>query len=142
MNTALRRFSDWEALCRQCGYRARSMAVELHISLRHLQRVFAEQRNPSPQFWASRLRILDAIPKLQSGLSIKETAYELGYKHPAQFTRDFKRALQQPPSQWIPTHSPTDLNSLRQTLTRPNPPQNEPETNPHSHLQSWRYIRG
>jgi len=67
---------------------------------------------PDPEYsyrWLNELRQIDAASMISDGKSVKETALELGYKHPAHFSRDFKRSHGQPPTAAQSTISPPSL---------------------------------
>ena len=52
----------------------------------------------SPLYWMNRLRQVRGLALLNQGMSVKETAYELGYRQTSHFSREFKRFHGVPPS--------------------------------------------
>nr|WP_246232144.1 helix-turn-helix transcriptional regulator [Nakamurella aerolata] len=79
-------------------------AVELArpagLSVRTLQRLFAEYAGASPTWVIRRYRLIDAAERVRAGESVvwADVAAELGYADQAHLTRDFSRALGSPPS--------------------------------------------
>jgi AraC-like DNA-binding protein len=81
-----------------CEYRTARLARELDMTSRHLQRIFASALRRRPQEWLNQQRMLAAQQLLVTGHGIKATAYQLGFGHPSQFTRDFRRHFGMTPS--------------------------------------------
>lgn len=52
----------------------------------------------TPLQYQKSLRLNVAREKLQSGLSVSETAYQIGYESPSQFSREYKRQFGENPS--------------------------------------------
>lgn len=81
---------DWEGLAHKAGYSPTALANLCHVSLRQLQRHFRLAFNVGVRDWLIRLRLTKAHALLMSAQSVKEVAFELGYKQLSHFSRDFK----------------------------------------------------
>lgn len=66
--------------------------------------VFPEKMGKHPKAWLSEQRQQRANELIQGGSSVKETAAQLGYKHPSHLTNEFKK-------QWgcCPTDKPAPM---------------------------------
>lgn len=93
MYLRLLKVKDWEALARQTGFDPASMAVQCRVSLRHLQRFFADRFHQTPRQWCTLLRCRLAADLLAQGYSTKAAAAELGFSSQAHFCHQFKRCL-------------------------------------------------
>jgi AraC family transcriptional regulator, exoenzyme S synthesis regulatory protein ExsA len=81
-----------------CGYRLQDLARVCHVSMRTLQRHFRKHYNTTLSEWMRELRLERARILLTQAESVKYVAFELGYKQPSHFTRDFKGRFGVPPS--------------------------------------------
>lgn len=69
----------------------RSLCEYLQISPSTLGRMFRKHVGKSPSFYHQSLKMNQAKALLHSGkMSVKEIAYQLGYRHPNDFSRAFK----------------------------------------------------
>ena len=82
-------------------YDARELARLFEISPRQLQRKFNRYLKRSPQDWLNEQRIIAARRLLLSGGTVKEVAFELGFKQVSHFCRQFKTYHRMTPSQFI-----------------------------------------
>ena len=104
---------DWDGLARQAKYRAGELAGICQISLRTLERHFRKQYNLKVGRWLKELRMSDAYQKLQQGDSVKEVAFDLGYKQHSHFSRDFKNRFGVSPSFRLPLIAYTKSSGTR-----------------------------
>jgi len=75
-----------------------SVCDYLHLSASTLDRIFRRHLAESPYVYYQRLRMKHARELLRSGLaSVKEVAYNLGYRHPNNFSRAFKMFTEEKP---------------------------------------------
>jgi AraC-like DNA-binding protein len=81
----------WEELAEAAHFNAKELARLCQVSTRQLQRDFRRCLGRSPQDWLNERRILAARELLLAGQSIKWVAFELGFKQPSHFCRQFKR---------------------------------------------------
>jgi len=91
MSSRLARISDWGGLAKRAQYNAKELAALCHVSLRQLERYYKQSFDQSPQTWLNETRLKAAQEFLLQGLTVKETAYSLGFKQPSHFCREFKR---------------------------------------------------
>jgi AraC-like DNA-binding protein len=90
MGSRMTRIGDWDLLASKAGYDARQLASICQISIRQLERFFRQSFESSPQAWLNRVRLSVAQQLLMQGLTVKETAYRLGFKQPSHFCRQFR----------------------------------------------------
>jgi AraC-like DNA-binding protein len=83
-------YKDWAALAEQGKYRAPAVAALLRISLRQLERHCKRQFGCSPQSWLNERRMISASRMLAKAESVKQVAFDLGFKRPSHFCRLFK----------------------------------------------------
>jgi transcriptional regulator GlxA family with amidase domain len=83
--------ATWESLAGEAQYRAGDLARLVGVSLRTLQRYFRAKYNCTISDWLRELRLESARARLPTCASVKEVAFDLGYKQPSHFTRDFKQ---------------------------------------------------
>jgi AraC family transcriptional regulator len=93
--------NDWERLASVAHYDAKELAALCKLSVRQLQRDFRRQFARSPQDWLNEQRITAARQPLLSGLPVKVVAFDLGFKQPSHFCRQFKFYLKLTPSQFV-----------------------------------------
>jgi transcriptional regulator GlxA family with amidase domain len=89
--------ATWESLAEKAQFRASDLARLLGISLRTLQRYFRAKYDCTVSDWLRELRLALAHARLPTCSSVKEVAFDLGYKQPSHFTRDFKQRFGVPP---------------------------------------------
>jgi transcriptional regulator GlxA family with amidase domain len=90
MSSRLGFVQEWEVLAQKAGYRARELADLCQISLRTLERHFQKHYGVTVSHWLRELRLKQAYSVLQTGKSVKEVAFEHGYKQVSHFSREFK----------------------------------------------------
>ena len=98
MKSRLCQVKDWAELARTANYRASELAKDCGVSTRELERFFLAATGKHPHDWLNQLRQMQGRLLIACGKSVKEAAFELGYKHPAHFTRDFKQFHGIPPT--------------------------------------------
>lgn len=92
---------DWAVLSEKAGYSARRLAKLCGVSMRHLRREFHRNVGCAPQAWLDGRRVLLAKGMLMQGESVKQVAYELGFKQPTHFSRKFRECHQVSPSEYL-----------------------------------------
>lgn len=90
----------WEQLAETARYDAKELARLCHLSVRQLERDFHHHLGRPPQDWLNERRVKAAQQLLLSGEPVKAVAFELGFKQPSHFCRQFKSQLNLTPSQF------------------------------------------
>lgn len=88
---------SWEQLAKEAQFRPHALADVCGVSMRTLQRYFRAQYDQTVSDWLREVRLNEALNFLKACDSVKEVAFELGYKQPSHFTRDFKKRFGVPP---------------------------------------------
>jgi transcriptional regulator GlxA family with amidase domain len=83
--------NEWPAKARAAGWCAGKLAVLCNVSLRTLERHFLKEMGKSPKGWLKEHRQNTAAKLIGEGRTVKAVASALGYRHPGQFSRDFRR---------------------------------------------------
>ena len=99
MRSRLDAIADWKRVARKCGYRVDKIAQNVGLTTREIERYFSKRYRLSPKEWVDNLRMADARRCLQRGMTIKEVALRLGFKHAQDFSRAYGRINGAPPSQ-------------------------------------------
>jgi transcriptional regulator GlxA family with amidase domain len=90
MSSRLGFVQEWEVLANKASFRARELADLCQTSLRTLERHFQKNYSVTVSEWLRELRLKQAYAVLQTGKSVKEVAFEHGYKQVSHFSREFK----------------------------------------------------
>ena len=91
---------NWESLAHQCSYRVSRLAKLCQVSVRTLQRHFRKYYDLTLSEWLRELRLEQSRSMLKDAPCVKMVAFDLGYKQPSHFTRDFKLRYGIPPKTW------------------------------------------
>jgi AraC-like DNA-binding protein len=115
MSSRLEFVQQWEALAVKAGYRPSDLAALCQISLRTLERHFQKNYGVTVSQWMRELRLGKAYQTLIQGKSVKEAAFDHGYKQVSHFSREFKNHFGVSPSFLLTRNSPAErAMSLRQ----------------------------
>lgn len=90
MSQRLKSVQEWEPLAQQAQFRAHELAFLCQVSLRTLQRHFKIHYGHTVSGWLREVRLRKAYSGLVQGATVKEMAFDLGYKQLSHFSRDFK----------------------------------------------------
>ena len=90
MNTPLKYIQNWVERAEEANWHVSLLAKKCDVSVRTLERYLKKETGKSPKAWLLEQRQLIAREKLKEGLSVKEAASALGYKHSNNFSRSFK----------------------------------------------------
>jgi len=83
------------------AFTIRDLAVEVHLSSSHLQRLFKQQTGIPMGEWLNEQRLRKAANLLtNSYMSVKEIAHTVGYEHASSFVRAFGRRFAQAPARY------------------------------------------
>src|SRR4051812_23412372 len=91
----------WLSMARQSGYNANILAELCQRSTRQLDRYCNELFECSTQEWLNQRRCIDASALLRNACSVKEVAFQLGFKQTSHFTRQFKNFYGVTPSEFV-----------------------------------------
>ena len=91
---------QWDELAVTADYDCRKLAQLCDRSVRQLERRFHAFFGCPPQAWLNEQRIKAAQQLLLSGHPVKVVAFELGFKQPSHFCRQFKSQFQLTQSQF------------------------------------------
>jgi AraC family transcriptional regulator len=105
METLLRTGRHWEELAVTARYDAKVLARLCGLSARQLQREYRRVLQCSPQSWLNERRMAAARSMLQAGVPVKRVAFELGFKQPSHFCRQFKSYNRLTPSEFAATRT-------------------------------------
>jgi transcriptional regulator GlxA family with amidase domain len=98
MNTKLNYIQNWQELAKVTNWQAAALAKKCGVSVRTLERHFIKKMGISPKAWLAEIRQNQTVALLKKGLSIKEVASILQYKHPSHLTNAFKKQCGHYPS--------------------------------------------
>jgi AraC-like DNA-binding protein len=79
-----------DALCSRAG-----------VSKRTMERIFQREVGMSFETWRRQARLMKAVELLVSGCTVKEVAFEVGYKQPSAFVEMFRTSLGATPKAWV-----------------------------------------
>ena len=110
MNTKLDQIRDWPQQAKRAGWSVKKLADLCDVSMRVLQRHFTKNMGLTPKAWMKECRQRQAVNLLQASSRMKEKSAELGYKHPAHFSQDFKKHWGCCPTKFNQNLKPQSLN--------------------------------
>jgi AraC-like DNA-binding protein len=90
MNTCLLNIENWLELAKKSQWKVLALAKECKRSVRTLEIFFQKHFKKSPKRWMIEERQRQAIQRLNAGNTVKQTAFDLCYKHPSHLTNDVK----------------------------------------------------
>ena len=93
---------DWEAIARGARFRPSEMAARCSMSLRQLERHFANRFHMTPGQWTRDLRLRLAQELISQGSSNKIVVAELGFRDSPHLCREFKRRCGTTPQHTAP----------------------------------------
>jgi AraC-like DNA-binding protein len=77
------------------------MCTQGGVSKRTIERLFQREVGMSFETWRRQARLMKAVELLVSGCSVKEVAFEVGYKQPSAFVEMFRASLGSTPKAWV-----------------------------------------
>jgi AraC-like DNA-binding protein len=78
-----------------------SLCADVGVSVRTMERAFRKDVGTGFESWRRQVRLTKAVELLASGRSIKEVAYEVGYRQSSAFVEMFRRTFGATPKAWI-----------------------------------------
>ena len=97
MSARLFRQPDWEKVAVEAGFQPKQMAALCGISLRHLERYFANAFQQTPTVWIRDLRCRLAMGLIGQGYSNKEVVTKLKFGSSSHFCHDFRKSYARSP---------------------------------------------
>lgn len=91
MSNRINSEQEWLPLAKEANWSVEKLAVNCGVSSRTLERHFKETMGKTPKAWLSEQRHKQAMKLLRDGLLVKETSSQVGYQHPNNFAREFKK---------------------------------------------------
>ncbi len=104
INQRLLRIQDWEKLAKQAEFQPATMAALCPISLRQMERFFAERFAKTPRKWARTLKCRLARQLIAEGWSNKAVAAELRFGNQSHLCHEFKRLYGVSPQTFAPLY--------------------------------------
>lgn len=89
---------EWANLARKAGFRVSLLAKSVNVSRQHLGRYFQQSFGVHPKAWLARQMVHDAQSHLRNREPIKEFYEVLGFRHPNNFARSFRRLTKRKPT--------------------------------------------
>lgn len=83
------------------NYALQDFALQCNVSVSYIKDLFSRYAGVSPKAYYSKLRCEEAVRLLESGMTVQETAEELGFSSPSYFSEFFKKHLGIPPARFI-----------------------------------------
>ncbi|HLY20331.1 MAG TPA: helix-turn-helix transcriptional regulator [Bryobacteraceae bacterium] len=78
----------------------RSLCARAGVSVRTIERVFRKEVGADFTVWRRQARLMRAAALLAGGSSVKEAAFETGYRQPSAFVEMFRRTFGATPKAW------------------------------------------
>jgi methylphosphotriester-DNA--protein-cysteine methyltransferase len=102
MSARLKYINNWLELAEKAKWSGIGLSKMCGVSTRTLHRYFIEEFEMTPRCWLKLQRQRKGFELLNNGLSVKATAFQLGYRSSEAFSREFKRNCGKPPSRALP----------------------------------------
>jgi AraC-like DNA-binding protein len=78
-----------------------ALCAKVGVSVRTIERAFLKDVGISFEAWRRQVRLTRAVEYLVSGCSIKQVAFNIGYRQPSAFVEMFRRTFGATPKAWI-----------------------------------------
>jgi AraC-like DNA-binding protein len=91
----------WTEMARRARYKSNLLSVAMGISQRQLQRYIKQIFGCTPHHWLNAQRIESAKILLVESRCAKVVCYDLGFKQPSHFSRQFKKCYGLSPSEFL-----------------------------------------
>lgn len=83
------------------NYALQDFALQCNVSISYMKDLFARYAGVSPKAYYSKLRCEEAVRLLEGGMTVQETAEEMGFSSASYFSAFFKKHLGVPPARFI-----------------------------------------
>ena len=97
MQSCLSQIADWDRLAEASGWTVHGLAAKCGVTPRSLERFLGKRTGLAVRVRLRELRQMRAILYLRAGAPVKQVAYELAFRQPSHFTRQFKQFYGMPP---------------------------------------------
>jgi len=81
----------------------RALCANAGSSIRTIERAFQKDVGLNLELWRRQARLMKAVELLVAGQSIKEVAFQVGYRQPSAFVEMFRQTLGTTPKAWTVT---------------------------------------
>lgn len=98
MGAHLNRIENWLQLAQEANWSVAVLAKNCGVTVRTLERHFNKNMGTTPKRWIAKQKQQKVLKLLEVHHSVKETAVSLGYRHPTQFSHEFKMYWGCPPT--------------------------------------------
>lgn len=78
-----------------------ALCIQSGLSVRTLQRLFQKELGMDFDSWRRQVRLIKAVELLVAGNSVKQTAFDVGYRQPSAFVEMFRATFGETPKAWI-----------------------------------------
>jgi AraC-like DNA-binding protein len=83
------------------GHSLQALCASIGVSVRTIERVFQRDVGISFEAWRRQVRLMKAIELLVRGCTVKEAAFQVGYRQPSAFVGMFRQTLGTTPKAWV-----------------------------------------
>jgi AraC-like DNA-binding protein len=90
--------ADWRDKAKAAHYHPAALAKMCGVTKRHLRWYFLRKSGVSLRVWLTDERFHLAQSLLSKGAPVKEVSYEVGFKYPENFTRQYKHYFKRNPT--------------------------------------------
>ena len=78
-----------------------ALCAQMGLGVRTVQRLFQRELGMDFDSWRRQVRLMKAVELLLSGNSVKQTAFEVGYRQPSAFVEMFRATFGDTPKAWV-----------------------------------------
>jgi AraC-like DNA-binding protein len=83
------------------GHSLSHVCLSAGASIRTMERLFRKDVGTSFESWRTQVRIMKGVELLAAGRTVKEAAFQVGYRQPSAFIEMFRRTLGATPKAWV-----------------------------------------
>ena len=83
------------------GIALHALCTRAGASVRTIERAFRKEVGMDFESWRRQVRLMKSIELLVEGRSVKEVAFEVGYRQPSAFVQMFRKTMGTTPKAWV-----------------------------------------